>query len=146
MAFDFKKFEDVELFLKNLDIEYRFGCEKEKKPEVCHLLGDYLDAIKNEKIEACKVYEKNCDERNFGLSCFKFGLCRLHGLDGEAKDEDKALEMFNKGCDLGPYSQDFDSGEVFTKIFAKFYENFLKVFQVLRKLKFLFLFSFCFFF
>lgn len=33
MAFDFKKEEDVRLYLDNLGVEYRFGCLSEKNPE-----------------------------------------------------------------------------------------------------------------
>lgn len=33
MAYDFKRPEDVIEYLKNLHIEYKFGCFSEKKPE-----------------------------------------------------------------------------------------------------------------
>lgn len=33
MAYNFKSEADVKDFLKNLGIEYRFGCLKERKPE-----------------------------------------------------------------------------------------------------------------
>lgn len=33
MAYDLKKEEDVKEYLKNLHIEYQFGCYSEKKPE-----------------------------------------------------------------------------------------------------------------
>lgn len=32
-AYDFKKKEDIEQFLKNLFTEYNFGCLSEKNPE-----------------------------------------------------------------------------------------------------------------
>lgn len=33
MAFDFKKEEDVKEYLKNLEIQYNFGCLEERNPE-----------------------------------------------------------------------------------------------------------------
>lgn len=33
MSYDFEKEEDAKLYVKNLGIEYRFGCYREKKPE-----------------------------------------------------------------------------------------------------------------
>ncbi len=33
MAFDFQKEADVKEYLKNLGIEYRYGCYSEQKPE-----------------------------------------------------------------------------------------------------------------
>ena len=37
MSWDLKKEEDVKQYLSNLNVEYRFGCYSEKKPE-----GTYL--------------------------------------------------------------------------------------------------------
>lgn len=33
MSYDFKKEEDVKEYIKNLGIEYRFGCFSEKDPQ-----------------------------------------------------------------------------------------------------------------
>jgi len=33
MSYDFKKDEDVKEYIKNLGIEYRFGCFSEKDPQ-----------------------------------------------------------------------------------------------------------------
>lgn len=33
MSYDFKKEEDVKEYIKNLGIEYRFGCYSEKDPQ-----------------------------------------------------------------------------------------------------------------
>lgn len=99
MSYDFKKDEDVKEYIKNLGIEYRFGCFSEKDPQskfrnwyfilfilniwsnsvlfknlylVCQLLGDYLETIENNPDKAAKIYKENCDERNFGRSCYKY--------------------------------------------------------------------------
>lgn len=43
MAYDLKNEEDVKEYLKNLHIEYQFGCYSEKKPE-----GECEDAFRAE--------------------------------------------------------------------------------------------------
>ena len=42
MAWDLKKEDDVKQYLNNLNVEYRFGCYSEKKPE-----GIYTDHLHN---------------------------------------------------------------------------------------------------
>lgn len=42
MAYDLRKEEDVKEYLKNLHIEYQFGCHSEKKPEGECSLGPNL--------------------------------------------------------------------------------------------------------
>ncbi|XP_060828948.1 uncharacterized protein LOC132914129 [Bombus pascuorum] len=97
-AYDFKKKEEVEEYLKNLYIEYQFGCLSEKKPEVCHLLGDYYESIKQNPKEALNLYKKNCDERGYGRSCTKYGDYRIMGTECE-KDPKEAFKYMQKGCD-----------------------------------------------
>ncbi|KAL0810901.1 hypothetical protein ABMA28_010200 [Loxostege sticticalis] len=100
MAFDLKKEEEVKDYIENLGIEYRFGCYKEKKPEVCHLLGDYLEAIKKDFEKAGKVYKSNCLDYKFGKSCLKFGNYTLVGRGRDKGDAAEALTYFEKGCEL----------------------------------------------
>ncbi|XP_075986274.1 cytochrome c oxidase assembly factor 7 [Anticarsia gemmatalis] len=101
MAFDLKQEEDVKQYIENLGIEYRFGCYKEKKPEVCHLLGDYLEAIKKDYDKAGKVYKSNCVDYKFGKSCLKIGNYSLVGRGKEKADLVEALNYFEKGCEYG---------------------------------------------
>jgi cytochrome c oxidase assembly factor 7 len=101
MAFDLKDESQVKEFIDNLGIEYRFGCYKEKKPEVCHLLGDYLESIKKDFTKAGKIYKSNCDDYNFGRSCYKFGTYMLLGRGQQVVDPDVAYEYYSKGCELG---------------------------------------------
>ncbi|XP_030037748.1 cytochrome c oxidase assembly factor 7 homolog [Manduca sexta] len=100
MAYDLKQEEEVKEYIENLGIEYRFGCYKEKKPEVCHLLGDYLEAIKKDFNKAAKVFKSNCLDYNFGKSCLKIGNYTLVGKGNEKGDPAEALTYFEKGCSL----------------------------------------------
>ena len=67
----------VKEYLENLGTEYRFSCYYEKEPKGCHLLADYLLAIKNDAVTAFQVYLKNCDVRNFAHSCHKVAGFRV---------------------------------------------------------------------
>ncbi|KDR18864.1 cytochrome c oxidase assembly factor 7 homolog [Zootermopsis nevadensis] len=101
MAFDLRDESQVKEFIHNLGIEYRFGCYSEKKPEVCHLLGDYLESIKKDYAKAGKIYKSNCDDYNFGRSCYKFGTYTLLGRGKLVVNPEVAYEYFQKGCELG---------------------------------------------
>uniref|UniRef100_U5EW19 Putative beta-lactamase hcpa n=1 Tax=Corethrella appendiculata TaxID=1370023 RepID=U5EW19_9DIPT len=102
MAFDLKKESDVKEYIENLGIEYRFGCYKEKKPEVCHLLGDYLESIKKDFEKAAKVYRSNCDDYHYAKSCLKYGNYSFlgKGRSSEKGDPIKAYKYYEKGCEL----------------------------------------------
>ncbi|KAF9803841.1 hypothetical protein SFRURICE_013118 [Spodoptera frugiperda] len=99
MAYDLKQEEEVKEYIENLGIEYRFGCYKEQKPEVCHLLGDYLEAIKKDYDKAAKVFKSNCLDYKFGKSCLKIGNYTLVGRGREKGDHVEALKYFEKGCE-----------------------------------------------
>lgn len=95
-----KSEEEVKEFLENLGIEYRFACLHEKKPDGCHLLGDYMEAIKKDYVKAAQVYKNNCDDHGYGHSCHKYGTYKFVG---RGTPEDK-VESFNyqvKACDAG---------------------------------------------
>lgn len=110
MSYDFAKEEDAKLYVKNLGIEYRFGCYQEKKPEVCHLLGDYLEAIDKDFQKAGKIYKNNCDHSNFAKSCLKYGNCLATGKGVKKKDHEEALEYYKKGCKLEEFIACYRAG------------------------------------
>ncbi|XP_075229248.1 cytochrome c oxidase assembly factor 7 [Lycorma delicatula] len=110
MAYNFKKEEDVKEFLENLAIEYRFGCFHEKKPEVCHLLGDYFEAISQNFKKALTIYKNNCDENNFGHSCFKAGAYYMQGKGLEGYNDNVAMKYFKRGCELGYFPSCYRAG------------------------------------
>lgn len=100
MTYDLKREEEVKQYVENLGIEYRFGCFKEKKPEVCHLLADYLEAIKKDYKKAATVFKSNCDDYNYPKSCLKYGNYALTGKGRDNVDQKEALKYFEKGCEL----------------------------------------------
>ncbi|KAL1501545.1 hypothetical protein ABEB36_006847 [Hypothenemus hampei] len=108
MAFDLKSESDVKEYINNLGIEYRFGCYSEKKAEVCHLLADFLEAIKKDFEKAAKVYKNNCDEYKYGKSCLKYGSYCLTGRGLKKSDYPLAYNYFEKGCNLNEPSACFN--------------------------------------
>lgn len=36
------------------------------------MLGDYFETIENNREKAATIFKENCDERNFGRSCYKY--------------------------------------------------------------------------
>jgi len=100
MAYNLKDEEDTKKYIENLGVEYRFGCYHEKKPEVCHLLGDFFEAIKKDWEKAGKLFAVNCNDYNYGHSCFKYGNYLFIGKGGAKQDHNKAAEYYDKGCNL----------------------------------------------
>uniref|UniRef100_A0A182X7V3 Cytochrome c oxidase assembly factor 7 homolog n=1 Tax=Anopheles quadriannulatus TaxID=34691 RepID=A0A182X7V3_ANOQN len=101
-SFDLKNETEVKEYIDKLGVEYRFGCYSEKKPEVCHLLGDYLEGIRKDFEKAAKVYRSNCDDYNYGKSCLKYGNYTFlgKGRTSEKGDPAKAYAYYEKGCAL----------------------------------------------
>jgi hypothetical protein len=67
---------------------------------VCHLLGDYLEAIDKNYEKAWKVYKDNCDTGNFARSCVKCGDYLAFGKGGQKQDKVK-VSIFNTGrCEM----------------------------------------------
>ncbi|KAA0183365.1 hypothetical protein HAZT_HAZT001829 [Hyalella azteca] len=94
MDYDFQKEEDVKEFLEKLGVEYRFSCFSEKRPDSCHLLGEYFETIKTDYEKAMKVFKNNCDEYKFARSCNQKYVKAIlfHRQNG--------MEMLLRGCDL----------------------------------------------
>ncbi|KAH8306814.1 hypothetical protein KR018_002802 [Drosophila ironensis] len=112
MAYDLKKESDVKEYVEKLGVEYRFGCYSEKKPEVCHLLGDYLEGIKKDFEKASKVYKSTCDDYGYAKSCYKYGNYSFlgKGKSGSKGDPRVAFQYYEKGCALNDSDACLHSG------------------------------------
>lgn len=131
---NFKSEEDVRDFLKNLLIEYQFGCHREKKPEVCHLLGDYFEAITRDMKGAADVYKTNCDENDHAHSCRKFGGYASvgRGMEKNVANINTALKYFEKGCKLGDGKSCFSQGYLLTSNSPDVSPDFMKGVECLK--------------
>lgn len=112
MDYNLQKESDVKDYIQKLGVEYRFGCYSEKKAEVCHLLGDYLEGIQKDFEKAAKVYKSTCDDYGFAKSCYKFGNYSFlgKGKSGSKGDPQKAYTYYEKGCNLNDPDSCLHSG------------------------------------
>ncbi|XP_074643373.1 cytochrome c oxidase assembly factor 7-like [Tubulanus polymorphus] len=99
--YDLKDEKQAKEYLKNLGIEYRYQCFEEKNPEGCHRLADFEEVFRKNFEKAAKVFRSNCDDFQYGHSCFKYGNFRLTGKGGEEKSSAAAFDYYNKGCSAG---------------------------------------------
>lgn len=88
--------------LHNKTITIFFNTKKSTLFVVCHLLGDYLEAIKKDFEKASKVYRSNCDDYNYGHSCLKYGNYTFlgKGKSGSQGSPAEAFKYYEKGCGL----------------------------------------------
>jgi hypothetical protein len=77
--FDLRDPEEAKKYLDNLEIEYTFQCLKEKMPDGCHRLANFMENIRGNYKDATELYKKNCDENKFGRSCFTYSKNRSLG-------------------------------------------------------------------
>ena len=109
--------EQVQDYLDNLGIEYRFGCYQEKSPKSCQLLGEYFESITREFDKALQIFETNCSKNNHGPSCSKAGFYLASGNGGIQPDpvslsflityfwlillyfQDRGYDYLVKGCE-----------------------------------------------
>ncbi|KAL3994825.1 Sel1 repeat family protein [Acanthocheilonema viteae] len=85
-------------YVKNIGIEYRFGCYEEKRPEMCQLLGEYMEAIDQNFKAAYNIFKTNCEEKGFPRSCFKYAMYLLAGRECEPSRK-KMIEPLEKSCE-----------------------------------------------
>ncbi|MGH0190971.1 UNVERIFIED_CONTAM: hypothetical protein FKN15_055064 [Acipenser sinensis] len=70
---DFQNEAEVKQYLDNLGIEYSFQCHKEKDPEGCQRLADYLEGVKKNYEATAQVLKMNCEQNEHPESCYKLG-------------------------------------------------------------------------
>ncbi|XP_073449603.1 cytochrome c oxidase assembly factor 7 [Aquarana catesbeiana] len=98
---DFKNEEEVKEYLDNLGVEYHYACYKEKQPDGCHRLAEYLENIKKDFVATAKVLKHNCEENGQSESCFKLGAYHITGKGGVPLDLQAAYNCFLKSCIKG---------------------------------------------
>lgn len=59
-----------------------------------------MEAVKKDWAKAARVYKVNCEDYNYGHSCYKLGNYTFMGK-GEVKiDHALAVTYYDKGCEL----------------------------------------------
>ncbi|KAJ6662521.1 hypothetical protein lerEdw1_011657 [Lerista edwardsae] len=98
---NFEDEEEVKGYLENLGVEFSFQCYKEKDPDGCHRLADYLEGVKKNFESAAKVLKDNCENNQHSESCYKLGAYYITGKGGLTADLKAAYNCFLKSCEKG---------------------------------------------
>ncbi|OAF63833.1 Beta-lactamase hcp-like protein [Intoshia linei] len=97
--YDLKKEQDVQLYLKNMEIEYGYQCYEDCKPEGCMRLGTfYMSMLKNYK-HAIKAWKKGCYELKNDHSCDSLAKLLVRGIGFTKRQPSEALKLFSRSCD-----------------------------------------------
>lgn len=59
-----------------------------------------MESIKQDYNKAGKLFKVNCEEFNWGHSCFKYGNYLFAGKGSVKPNHEEAMKCFDKGCDL----------------------------------------------
>ncbi|XP_059196942.1 cytochrome c oxidase assembly factor 7 [Centropristis striata] len=95
---NFEDEKEVKQFLDNLAVEYSFQCYKEKSPEGCQRLADYLEGVKKNYESAAQVLKHNCETYGYGESCYKLGAYHVTGKGGVTECLRTAGSLFMRAC------------------------------------------------
>ncbi|KAK0422841.1 hypothetical protein QR680_007819 [Steinernema hermaphroditum] len=85
-------------YVKNIGIEYRFGCYEEKRADSCQLLAEYFEAMEQNAKAAFALFKANCENRKYPKSCFKYAMYLLAGKECEPSLK-KMLEPLQVACE-----------------------------------------------
>ncbi|XP_059545544.1 cytochrome c oxidase assembly factor 7 [Myotis daubentonii] len=96
---DFQDEEQVKSFLENMEVECNYQCYREKDPDGCYRLVDYLEGIQKNFDEAAKVLKFNCEENKHSDSCYKLGAYYVTGKGGLTQDLKAAFSCFLMACE-----------------------------------------------
>ncbi|KAG9350961.1 hypothetical protein JZ751_024850 [Albula glossodonta] len=93
--------EEVKQFLDNIGIEFSYQCHKQKDPEGCQRLADYLEGVKRNYEATAQVLTHNCEVNGHGESCYKLGAYHVSGKGGVPECLKKAYSCFTRSCKAG---------------------------------------------
>ncbi|XP_028817645.1 cytochrome c oxidase assembly factor 7 [Denticeps clupeoides] len=98
---NFEDEKEVKQFLDNLGVEYSYQCYRQKDPEGCHRLADYLEGVKRNFEATAQVLKHNCEVHGHGESCYKLGSYHVSGKGGVAECLKTAYSCFVRSCNSG---------------------------------------------
>ncbi|XP_010767207.1 cytochrome c oxidase assembly factor 7 [Notothenia coriiceps] len=95
---NFEDENEVKEFLDHLGMEYSFQCYKEKDPEGCQRLADYMEGVKKNYESAAQVFKLNCETNGHAESCYNLGAYHVTGKGGVTKCLKSAYSCFLRSC------------------------------------------------
>uniref|UniRef100_A0AC35TZ67 Sel1 repeat family protein n=1 Tax=Rhabditophanes sp. KR3021 TaxID=114890 RepID=A0AC35TZ67_9BILA len=93
--------KEREEYVKNIGIEYRYGCYEEKRPDSCHFLAEWQESIKQDLEKAYDLFKSNCLNSKYGRSCYKYGNYRIAGVFEKPDSLADLISPFKIACDSG---------------------------------------------
>ncbi|XP_061414167.1 cytochrome c oxidase assembly factor 7-like [Lethenteron reissneri] len=105
MSVDFTNEVEVREFLSGIRTEYSYQCLREREPEGCHRLAEFLHSVERDFPAAAKLLQLNCEKNGFTKSCAKLGTYHALGRGGVVVDLARAVELFSRSC-LGAVTPD----------------------------------------
>jgi len=101
---DFTNEEEVKEYLNNIEIEYMYGCNKERNEDSCYRLGEFLDTIRKNFDGAAKAYKECCDSFRSAPCCYKSGQFHMLGKGRLSKSTLEAYECYKTACKQDKYT------------------------------------------
>uniref|UniRef100_S4R4T6 Cytochrome c oxidase assembly factor 7 n=1 Tax=Petromyzon marinus TaxID=7757 RepID=S4R4T6_PETMA len=98
MSVDFTNEAEVREFLSGIRTEYGYQCLREREPEGCHRLAEFLHSVERDFPAAAKLLQLNCEKNGFTKSCAKLGTYHALGRGGMVVDLARAVELFSRSC------------------------------------------------
>ncbi|XP_066547744.1 cytochrome c oxidase assembly factor 7 [Amia ocellicauda] len=98
---NFEDEKEVKQYLDNLGIEFSYQCHKEKDPEGCHRLADYLEGVKKNYEATAQILRQNCEQNSHSESCYRLGAYHVTGKGGVPRCLRSAFSCFQRSCEAG---------------------------------------------
>ncbi|XP_062412181.1 cytochrome c oxidase assembly factor 7 isoform X1 [Sardina pilchardus] len=98
---NFNDEEEVKQYLDNLGIEFSYQCYREKDPEGCQRLADYMEGVKKNFDSTAQILKHNCETNGHGESCYKLGAYYVAGKGGLPLCLKTAYSCFLRSCKAG---------------------------------------------
>ncbi|CAB1324201.1 unnamed protein product [Coregonus sp. 'balchen'] len=98
---NFEDEKEVKQYLDNIGVEFSYQCYREKDPEGCQRLADYMEGVKKNFESTAQVLKHNCDTNKHGESCYKLGAYYVQGKGGLAENLKMAYSCFMTACSSG---------------------------------------------
>lgn len=70
-------------------------------PTACHHVAEFYSVVKDDWARAAKVYEGNCESKDYPASCFNLAKLYLAGKGQLQQSDAKAQSLFDKACKGG---------------------------------------------
>ena len=100
---DFSDENAVKEYMENIQIEFMYGCHRERKEDSCFRLGEFLETFKKKFVESAKIYKDCCETWKSAPCCYKLGNFHMLGRGLVEKSKLKAYDCYRIACAQSNY-------------------------------------------